>query len=120
MKRICSSPSYPKNSSATTHKLIANFFASFISGAVGLQLLNGGYPELPAGRTLDLTLWTAARALDALVGELWSRRKKRRLESGSWSIIEDGIEKLADAMTFSLTAGTVMFAWFYIPEQLPR
>ncbi|RPB28028.1 hypothetical protein L211DRAFT_855676 [Terfezia boudieri ATCC MYA-4762] len=120
VKQICSLPSYSKNFSATTHKLIANFFASFISGAVGLQLLNGGYPEAPAGRTLDLTLWTATRALDVLVGELWLRRKKRRLESGNWSRFEDGIGKLADAMAFSLTAGIVMFAWFYIPEQLPR
>lgn len=117
MKWVCGSPN---NSSATTHKLIANFLASSIAGAVGLQLLIGGYPEAPAGRTLDLTLWTATRALDVLTGELWSRWKKQRLESGSWSRSEDEIEKLADAMVFSVAAGTVMFSWFYIPEKLPR
>ena len=120
MKRVCSLPLYSNISSPTVYRLIANFFASFISGAVGLKLLNSGYPEVPAGRTLDLTLWTVARALDVLIGELWSRRKKRRLESGSWLRIENGIGNLVDAMAFSLTAGTVMFAWFYIPEQLPK
>ena len=120
MKRICSASSYSKNSCTTTHKPLANFCASFTSGAIGLQLLNSGYADVPAGRTLDLTLWMTARALDVLVGELWSRRKKRRLEPGVWSKIEDRVGKLADAMAFSLTAGTVMFAWFYIPEQLPR
>lgn len=103
-----------------TQKQVANFIASFISGAVGFQLLNTGHKEAPAGRTLDLTLWTAARAIDVIVGDLWARWKRRRLQSGRWTKVEGGLGKLADTIAFSVTAGTVMFAWFYLPEQLPR
>lgn len=120
MKRICSLPSCTNSASAKTQKQIANFVSSLISGAAGFQILNSGYPDVPAGRTLDLTLWTATRALDVLIGELWSRRKKRRLRSGRWSGVEEGVGKLADVLAFSLAAGTVMFAWCYLPEKLPR
>ncbi len=38
-----------------------------------------------AGRTLDLTLFAATRAIDVLVGEAWSQRKSRRVGTGKWT-----------------------------------
>ena len=118
LNQINSSKSNPDR--ARAQKQVANFLASLISGAVGFKLLNTGFEGRPAGRTLDLTLWTAARAIDIIIGDLWMRWKKRRLQSGRWSRAEGRIGKLADTIAFSVTAGTVMFAWFYLPEQLPR
>ncbi|KAF8460266.1 integral membrane protein [Kalaharituber pfeilii] len=73
-----------------------------------------------AGRTLDLTLFAVTRALDVVIGVLWSRRKARRVRTGRWTGIDDSLEGIADAMAFSLASGSIMFAWFYRPEQLPR
>lgn len=35
-----------------------------------------------AGRTMDLTLFAVTRALDVVVGELWSHRRNARLPAG--------------------------------------
>lgn len=37
------------------------------------------------GRTLDLTLFTVTRALDVLVGELWSQHATRRKGVQKWT-----------------------------------
>lgn len=41
-------------------------------------------PTRFAGRTLDLTLFSFTRAVDCIVGELWARRKSRRMVTGQW------------------------------------
>lgn len=38
-----------------------------------------------AGRTLDLTVFAIMRALDVIVGELWSQRKIRRVATQKWN-----------------------------------
>ncbi|KAI9819441.1 MAG: hypothetical protein M1832_004004 [Thelocarpon impressellum] len=73
-----------------------------------------------AGRTMDLTLFAATRALDVVVGELWARRRSRRLAAGRWTRAEAALGQLADAGVFAVSAGTVMWAWFYRPARLPR
>lgn len=41
-----------------------------------------------AGRSLDLTLFAVTRALDVIVGELWARRKQKRLAAGKrWTLV---------------------------------
>ena len=42
-------------------------------------------PKKLAGKTLDLTLFAATRALDVLVGELWSQRRTRRMAQQKWT-----------------------------------
>ena len=42
-------------------------------------------PTRWAGKTLDLTLFAVTRALDVIVGELWSQRKVKRTATGKWS-----------------------------------
>jgi hypothetical protein len=60
------------------------------------------------------------RALDIIVGALWSRRKAHRVSRGQWSSLEASVGHLADAGVFALSASLVMWAWFYHPERLPR
>ena len=73
-----------------------------------------------AGRTIDLTLFAVHRALDIIVGSLWSRRRARRVARGQWSTLEASVSHFADAGVFALSAALVMWAWFYQPERLPR
>lgn len=38
-----------------------------------------------AGRTLDLSLFAVTRAVDVIVGELWSRHRARRMAGQKWT-----------------------------------
>src|SRR5690348_21310 len=73
-----------------------------------------------AGRTLDLTLFAFTRALDVVVGELWHRRRTRRVAAGQWTGLERAISRFADPAVFALSSGLVMWTWFYHPARLPR
>lgn len=73
-----------------------------------------------AGRTLDLTLFALIRALDVIVGELWSRRKARREAAGRWTPLESAISRLTDPAIFALSSGLIMWTWIYLPSRLPR
>ena len=73
-----------------------------------------------AGRTMDLTLFSASRAIDICVGELWSRYRARRMAKGRWTRLESLTTNLTDVGVFSVSACVVMWAWFYLPERLPR
>lgn len=82
-------------------------------------LLPGQRPPL-AGKTLDLTLLVAVRALDAVIGDLWQRRVDSIKKSGRVSFYYNTISHYTDATIFAASAGAVMWAWFYLPERLPR
>ncbi|TPX15196.1 uncharacterized protein E0L32_004754 [Thyridium curvatum] len=73
-----------------------------------------------AGRTLDLTLFASTRAVDVIVGELWSQRKARRLAAGKWTKTEVLISKLADPAMFATSCALIMWTWIYLPARLPR
>ena len=73
-----------------------------------------------AGRTIDLTLFTVSKALDSLVGEIWSRRKLARVARGKWTLTEVAISRYADVVLFTSSTAIVMWAWFYTPDRLPR
>ncbi|KAF3482802.1 uncharacterized protein GIQ15_02126 [Arthroderma uncinatum] len=80
-------------------------------------------PDL-AGRTLDLTLFAATRATDALVNVLWARWKdSRRVHANGTGKtgrrIQSLVPKLADTGVFAISSAIVMWAWFYLPERLP-
>lgn len=67
-----------------------------------------------AGRTIDLTLFAAIRAIDVVVSSAWismspTRRSQLRV-----------IPKAAPTALFCFSAATIMHAWFYTPLRLPR
>ncbi|PSR93665.1 integral membrane protein [Coniella lustricola] len=75
-----------------------------------------------AGRTLDLTLFAATRALDVIIGELWAQRRLHRAPTASKATraLDYITSLLTDPLIFSLTSGIVMWNWFYAPQALPR
>ena len=77
-------------------------------------------PLILAGRSMDLTLFAVTRALDTVVGDVWSRHKSYRIARNRWSRVETMVSHLADAGVFAISAGAVMWAWFYLPDRLPR
>lgn len=76
-------------------------------------------PEF-AGRTMDLTIFTLTRAVDAIACIAWATWYRSRKTKGRWTSVEAAAPKFADAGAFALSAAVVMWAWFYVPERLPR
>ncbi|KAI3323744.1 integral membrane protein [Xylariaceae sp. AK1471] len=115
---------------------LARWISSFIAAWLSLRLLqskktntftetkivDGDKQETVryAGRTLDLTLFAATRAVDVVVGELWSQRRQRRVAAGQWSCLDSSISKMADPSIFATSCAFIMWAWFYSPCALPR
>ncbi|OTA65257.1 hypothetical protein K449DRAFT_431851 [Hypoxylon sp. EC38] len=120
--------------------LLSRWLSSFIAAWFSLRLLQSkksdGFsetitinPDSPkasqitiryAGRTLDLTLFAATRALDVIIGELWSRRRQHRVAAGQWSQLETLLSKLPDTTIFATSSALIMWAWFYSPCKLPK
>ncbi|KAF3766351.1 hypothetical protein M406DRAFT_89160 [Cryphonectria parasitica EP155] len=100
----------------------------FSTAKEGHQPAGQGSPASPeaikpqAGRTLDLTLFAATRALDVIIGELWSQRRVVRSPSASRTTrtLDYLTSTLTDPLIFALTSGIVMWNWFYAPHALPR
>jgi hypothetical protein len=69
---------------------------------------------------MDLTLFTFTRAMDVLVCLAWSRWRALRRSQNHWSLAESVAPVLADAGLFAASSAVVMWAWFYLPERLPR
>lgn len=67
------------------------------------------------GRTLDLTLFAAARAVDVIVRAAWTRST-----GNSKSKFVSTIGKLADPIVFSCSSAAIMWAWFFTPASLPK
>lgn len=76
-------------------------------------------PQL-AGKTMDLTLFTVTRAVDVIACIVWGRWSHRRKTQNRWTVAESLAPGLADATVFAGSAAVVMWAWFYLPERLPR
>ncbi|KAF3048097.1 hypothetical protein E8E12_010288 [Didymella heteroderae] len=68
-------------------------------------------PDL-AGRTMDLTLFTAIRALDILISSATARLKPS-------SLIRRATRRFPTPL-FCFSAATIMWSWFYSPSRLPR
>lgn len=76
-------------------------------------------PEF-AGSTLDLTVLVATRAADAVACIGWARWRAWRMTRNRWTLAESVAPKVADAGIFVLSSAVIMWAWFYLPERLPR
>ncbi|KAI9804592.1 MAG: hypothetical protein M1833_006665 [Piccolia ochrophora] len=75
---------------------------------------------LLAGKSMDLTLFAAIRAADAVIGEVWTRRKTSRISTKRWTKLESLTGSAADAGLFSISSSLVMWSWIYLPDRLPR
>lgn len=73
-----------------------------------------------AGRTIDLTLFAFSRAADTIIGQLWTRRKARKVQANSWRWYDRLISYQADASMFAVSCALIMWAWVYVPERLPK
>lgn len=73
-----------------------------------------------AGRTLDLTLFTVTRAVDVLACIAWAHWHAWRKARNQWTFLESAAPKLADTAVFAASSAVIMWAWFYLPERLPR
>ncbi|PHH77879.1 hypothetical protein CDD80_101 [Ophiocordyceps camponoti-rufipedis] len=109
---------------------LSRWLASFVASWFSLRLIqskpsDGQAPrqEAPrdssAGRTLDLTLFAVTQALDVIIGEVWSRRKGRRVATGRWNRLDGFISRMTDPLSFIVSCAFIMWAWFYAPESLP-
>lgn len=104
-------------------RTIATFLASTISSGAGLSLLQRDCSKIVqphAGRTIDLTIFAAIRALDVLVGTLWQRHKTRRIRDGKFTKVEGLLGYMTDATVFAVSSGWIMYTWVYTPDKLPR
>ena len=72
------------------------------------------------GETLDLTLLVSIRALDTIVGDLWSHYKLSRISRSSWTSFGSIVSRFSDTGTFVVSSYLIMWAWFYLPGKLPR
>ena len=72
-------------------------------------------PILFAGKTLDLTILTASRALDSLIINLWRRSQSHYLPTKT----SKTISQHSSTFLFALSSGTIMWAWLYHPTRLP-
>ena len=86
---------------------------------LGLQASQFKQPSL-VGQSLDLTILVSVRALDSVVGDLWSQLTFPKASKSQWSSIYSSVSQLTDAGVFAVSAGAVMWAWFYLPERLPH
>ncbi|KAI4869068.1 hypothetical protein F4820DRAFT_61412 [Hypoxylon rubiginosum] len=123
---------------ALVRKRLSRWVSTFVAAWLSLRLLQSkktdGFSEtittdsdIPkqekrrfAGRTLDLTLFAATRALDVIIGELWAKRRQRRTATSQWTQVESFISKLTDPTVFATSSALIMWAWFYEPCRLPR
>ena len=129
-----------------TWDVLPRFFSAFLSAWFGLGLLNRAQTEehqvknvaevanddsdaqirpplklmVLAGSSMDLTLFAVSRAAETLVHDFWTRHRKSRQHKGKWTVLERIISRYADSWLFATSAGTVMWAWFYLPSRLPK
>ncbi|RAL17741.1 uncharacterized protein BO97DRAFT_467213 [Aspergillus homomorphus CBS 101889] len=76
-------------------------------------------PQL-VGRSLDLTLFSLTRAADSIVCMAWLQWQRRRKARNRWTWLEHVAPDFANSGVFAASAAVVMWAWFYMPERLPR
>ncbi len=73
-----------------------------------------------AGKTIDLTVLAAARALDTIVINIWRQSSLPNTTKTHTSPFSTAVSRYTDTIVFALSSGTIMWAWFYLPNQLPR
>ena len=81
---------------------------------------NADHESLFARKTLDLTIPVAFRALDTVIVNLWRLSTAQAAGRPCSSSISIAVARYADTAVFALSSGIVMWAWFYLPNRLPR
>ena len=77
-------------------------------------------PEF-AGQTLDITLVSVIRAVDALGCIMWARWSAcRKASKRRTTCLERIAPNVSDTVTFVISSTVIMWAWFYHPGRLPR
>ena len=69
------------------------------------------------GKSIDLTLFTAAYAIDYLIETGLAGKEKPN--SATWRTMLQSL-RLRDPVVFATSAGVIMWAWFYYPASLPK
>lgn len=120
-----SAPHESANTSAasTTQASIYSRPSGEVRNKIAYAAAKGADPARLAGRTLDLSLFVTARALDVLACVVWTRWLRPKGTSvntgGRLARLKLEIPGLYDGAVFALTSATVMWAWFYLPDRLP-
>ena len=144
---------------------LSRWFSTFVAAWLGMRLLQskeskafvetipvksnvppgvGTETVVFAGRTLDLSLFAVTRAVDVIVGELWSRRRARQTALQQWTKVSDPppcwasripdacgdanwlcqaeslVSRLTDSSVFAMSCALIMWSWIYHPARLPR
>ncbi|KAL2040998.1 hypothetical protein N7G274_006456 [Stereocaulon virgatum] len=73
-------------------------------------------PQVLAGRTIDLTVLAVARALDTIIANTWRRSQASRFPTTTSKYLS----RHTGTVVFALSSGTIMWAWIYLPNQLPQ
>ena len=115
-------------------RCLAGFLASFLC----IELLNRESTTCPstqngivvrevaptttkfAGKTMGLTTATAIRALDTAIGYVGIGARTKSGRESMRSIQTYRSSRSADRLVFAISAGAIMWSWFYAPQQLPR
>lgn len=74
----------------------------------------------PYGRSIDLTLFTAARAMDCLAQVFQGECKPRNRRHQKRLLFAERRNSVMDPLIFASSAGVIMWAWFYQPLSLPK
>ena len=124
-----------------TEVAIARFLSALVSAWISFAILNApteqihqsseppnraeesdtsmSKPDLlqQAGKTIDLTLFSTTRALEALIVNLW----RHRLRTSTTARLEAShmLPRLADSILFAASSSTIMWSWVYHPDNLP-
>ena len=104
-----------------TDKKSAGSLQSLIIGnedSASISIKTTPTDRVPAGNTIDLTLFAATRAADAIMIFLWRRRSW--LIKPTYRDLSSLLSRQADTLIFALSSGTIMWTWIYLPNRLPK
>ncbi|MCJ1468721.1 hypothetical protein MMC07_007351 [Pseudocyphellaria aurata] len=73
-----------------------------------------------AGKTMDLTLFAATRAVETVIGDIWLRHKSFGTSNAAWMKFQKLVSSFTDASVFAISSGVIMWSWIYHPNALPR
>ena len=73
-----------------------------------------------AGKTLDLSVLIAIRAVETTVRAIWKSSWHDRSQRNNFrSRVESAIANFIDPIIFALSSSLIMWSWFYLPYSLP-
>ncbi|RMZ92307.1 hypothetical protein DV736_g452, partial [Chaetothyriales sp. CBS 134916] len=74
-----------------------------------------------AGKTIELTLFAACRALDVLARSAWTKTRSQKWHPELRTPhLARFVKSMADTCIFASSNAIIMYAWFYSPHRLPK